>query len=288
MRTPNPDILPASERLKILPLDVTDAGSIARAVDAAGPIDVLVNNAGVGLLNAVEGISMDQAREVFETNTLGTIAMTQAFLPQFRERRAGVVVNVTSTVTLRPLHLLSVYTASKAAVNAFTESLALELEPFGVRARLVLPGLAPDTAFGTNARVRMGMAIPEPYADIAAQVFAGFESPGDVTRPTDVAEAVWRAANRSLFAYASPCRRRRGRVGCGQLSRFCELSGRSHASNDRLPALPDHQQVRFIVNAAPLADVEVAPTYGRLHLLPRQVPKAGFEFEARLGSSVQG
>ncbi len=194
MRTPNPDVLPPSDRLRILPLDVTDAASIARIVDAAGPIDVLVNNAGVGLLNAVEGISMDQAREVFETNTLGTIAMTKAFLPQFRERRAGVVVNVTSTVTLRPLHLLSVYTASKAAVNAFTESLALELESFGVRARIVLPGLAPETAFGTNARARMGMAIPEAYADVAAQVFAGFENPGEVTRPTDVAEAVWRAA----------------------------------------------------------------------------------------------
>jgi NAD(P)-dependent dehydrogenase (short-subunit alcohol dehydrogenase family) len=147
MRTPNPDVLPPSERLRILPLDVTDADSIARVVDAAGPIDVLVNNAGVGLLNAVEGVTMDQAREVFETNTLGTIAVTRAFLPQFRERRAGVVVNVTSTVTLRPLHLLSVYTASKAAVNAFTESMALELEPFGVRARLVLPGLAPAPAW---------------------------------------------------------------------------------------------------------------------------------------------
>lgn len=194
MRTPNPDILPPSDRLRILPLDVTDADSIAHVVDAASPIDVLVNNAGVGLLNAVEGLSMDQAREVFETNTLGTIAMTKAFLPQFRERRAGVVVNVTSTVTLRPLHLLSVYTASKAAVNAFTESMALELEPFGVRARIVLPGLAPETAFGANARARMGMTIPEPYADVAAQVFAGFENPGDVTRPIDVAEAVWRAA----------------------------------------------------------------------------------------------
>lgn len=194
MRTPNPDILPASDRLRILPLDVTDAASIARVVEAAGPIDVLVNNAGVGLLNAVEGISMDQAREVFETNTLGTIAMTQAFLPQFRERRAGVVVNVTSTVTLKSLHLLSVYTASKAAVNAFTESMALELEPFGVRARIVLPGLAPETAFGANARARMGMSIPEAYADVAAQVFAGFENPGPITRATDVAEAVWRAA----------------------------------------------------------------------------------------------
>ena len=130
-----------------------------------------------------------------ETNTFGTIALTRAILPQFRERRAGVVINVTSTVTLRPLHLLSIYTASKAAVNAFTESLALELAPFGVRARLVLPGLAPETAFGDNARARMGMTIPEPYAEIAAQVFARFQTQtGPITRALDVAEAVWLAA----------------------------------------------------------------------------------------------
>jgi len=110
MRTPRADLLPHSDRLRILPLDVTDAGSITHAVKEAGPIDVLVNNAGVGLLNALEGVSMDQVREVFETNTFGTMAMTKAVLPQFRARRAGVVINVTSTVTLRPLHLLSVYT----------------------------------------------------------------------------------------------------------------------------------------------------------------------------------
>ena len=195
MRTPREDVLPRSERLRVLALDVTDAVSIAKVVEAAGPIDVLVNNAGVGLLNALEGVSMDQVHEVFDTNTLGTIAMTQAVLPQFRARRSGVVVNVTSSVTLRPLHLLSVYTASKAAVNAFTESVALELEPFGVRARIVLPGRAPDTAFGDNARARMGMNIPEAYTDIAAQVFARFqEAPDEITRPLDVAEAVWRAA----------------------------------------------------------------------------------------------
>ena len=195
MRSPREDILPASDKLRILPLDVTHADSIAHAVAAAGPIDVLVNNAGVGLLNAVESVSMDQVREVFETNTFGTMAMTSAVLPQFRERRSGVVVNVTSTVTLRPLHLLSIYTASKAAVNAFTESMALELEPFGVRARLVLPGLAPETAFGDNARGRMGVNIPEPYAEIEAQVFAGFQDhTGPITRSLDVAEAVWRAA----------------------------------------------------------------------------------------------
>ncbi|MEE7489538.1 SDR family oxidoreductase [Methylobacterium oryzae] len=195
MRRPRGDLLPPSDRLSILPLDVTDRDSIARAVAAAGPVDVLVNNAGVGLLNALEGVSMDAARAVFETNTLGTIAMTRAVLPQFRQRRAGAVINVTSSVTQRPLHLLSVYTASKAAVNAFTESLALELEPFGVRARLVIPGRAPETAFGANARARMGMDIPEPYAALAAQVFAGLREASEaLTRPSDVVEAVWRAA----------------------------------------------------------------------------------------------
>lgn len=195
MRTPREDVLPRSGRLLVLPLDVTDADSIARALDAAGPIDVVVNNAGVGLLNALEGVSMDMAREVFETNTLGTIALTRAVLPQFRERRSGVIVNVTSSVTLRPLPLLSVYTASKAAVNAFTESLAQELEQFGVRVRLVIPGRAPQTSFGDNARARMGMKIPEAYAGLAAQVFAGMQQPGaEVTRSLDVAEAVWRAA----------------------------------------------------------------------------------------------
>lgn len=194
MRTPRDGLLPASDRLRLLPLDVTDADSIAHAVEAAGPVDALVNNAGVGLLNALEGVSDAQVREVFETNTLGTFATTRAVLPQMRERGGGVIVNVTSTVTVRPLLLLAVYTASKAAVNAFTESLALELEPFGVRARLVLPGRAPDTAFGSNARARMGMDIPAPYAEAAQQVFTAFQQDGGpITRASDVAEAVWRA-----------------------------------------------------------------------------------------------
>lgn len=195
MRTPREEVLPRSERLRVLALDVTDPESIRHAVDAAGPLDVLVNNAGIGVLNALEGTSMDIAREVFETNTLGTIAMTQAVLPQFRERKAGVVVNVTSSVTLRPLHLLSVYTASKAAINAFTESVALELEPFNVRVRLVLPGRAPETRFGENAQSRMQSGVPEAYSELAQRVFAQWQQESAITRSLDVAEAVWRAAN---------------------------------------------------------------------------------------------
>lgn len=199
MRRPRPDVLPQSDRLRMIALDVTDADSIRNAVELAGPIDVLVNNAGIGWLNALEGTPMDTVRDLFETNTIGTMAMTQAVLPQFRARREGVIVNVTSTVTLKPLHLLSAYTASKAAVNAFTEVLALELAPFNIRARLVLPGRAPDTRFGENAQSRMREAasgFPEPYAELVQSIFAQWaEQPADqITRAVDVAEAIWRSA----------------------------------------------------------------------------------------------
>lgn len=194
MRTPREDVLPPSERLRVLALDVTDPDSIRQAVEAAGPIDVLVNNAGIGMLGALEGTSMKTAREIFETNTLGTMAVTQAVLPQFRQRQAGVIINVTSSVTLTPLSLLSVYTASKAAINAFTESLALELQQFNVRVSLVLPGRAPETRFGESARARMQGGMPEAYAAFAQSVFAGMGQSSAVTRPLDVAEAVWRAA----------------------------------------------------------------------------------------------
>ncbi|WP_434136763.1 SDR family oxidoreductase (plasmid) [Pseudomonas luteola] len=195
MRTPNKRTFAASEHLRQLVLDVTDANSIQQAIEAAGPIDVLVNNAGIGLLGALEGSKMDVMRDIFETNTLSTMAMIQAVLPQFRQRKAGVIVNITSSVTIKPLPLLSVYTASKAAVNAFTESLALELLPFNIRVRLILPGRAPGTSFGKNAQPRMQDSIPAAYADLAQQVFAEWSQSTLVTKAQDVAEAVWRAAN---------------------------------------------------------------------------------------------
>lgn len=195
MRTPKEDILPVSENLRVLPLDVTNAESIRNAIEAAGPVDVLVNNAGIGLFGIFENLSLATAREIFETNTLGTMAMIQAVLPQFREKKAGVIVNVTSSVTLKSLPMLPVYTASKAAVNAFTESLALELAPFNIRLRLVLPGKAPETSFGNNARSRFG-EFPEAYAGFAQQVFEQLTAPSDnITTSPDVAEAVWRAVN---------------------------------------------------------------------------------------------
>lgn len=195
MRMPREDLLPRSEHLRVLALDVTDPESIRQAVDAAGPIDALVNNAGFGAGSPFEATPMATVRELFETNTFGTMAVTQAVLPQFRQCKAGVIVNVTSSVTLKSIPLIASYTASKAAVNAFTEVLALELAPFGVRARLVLPGRSPETRFGDTARSRMQGLDHEAYADLVKSVFASFSEPGPITHAQDVAEAVWRAVN---------------------------------------------------------------------------------------------
>jgi short-subunit dehydrogenase len=96
---------------------VTRVESIAAAIETSGPIDVLVNNAGIGVIEVFEATPMATVREVFETNTFGAMAMTQALLPQFRTRRSGVVVNVTSSVTLAPMPLAAAYTASKMALR---------------------------------------------------------------------------------------------------------------------------------------------------------------------------
>jgi NAD(P)-dependent dehydrogenase (short-subunit alcohol dehydrogenase family) len=197
MRTPREDVLPQAERLRVLALDVTKPESIAAALEASGPIDVLVNNAGIGAIGAFEATPMATAREIFETNTFGVMATTQAVLPQFRERRSGVIVNVTSSVTLAGMPLVAVYTASKTAIEGFTSSLALELEleDFNVSVKLVEPGYGPTTRFTSNTASRMEGLIPEAYAPFAQRVLADFEHPAAVTHELDVAEAVWRAAN---------------------------------------------------------------------------------------------
>ena len=195
MRPPRPGILPVSDRIRVLPLDVTQPESITRVVRDAGPIDVLVNNAGIGVVGAFEATGMPTVREVFDTNTFGTLAMCQAVIPQMRERQAGVIVNVTSSVTLASMPFAAAYTGSKTAVEGFSGSLALELGAFGVRVKLVEPGYGPSTRFTENGTERMQGLIPEAYADIARPIFAAFAQPQAVTFPQDVAEAVWRAAH---------------------------------------------------------------------------------------------
>lgn len=193
MRRPDPSVLPRSEALRILPLDVTQPDSIAAAIVAAGPIDALVNNAGVGVVGAFEATPMAHIRKVFDTNTFGVMTMCQAVIPGMRARRSGVIVNVTSTVTLAAMPLAAAYTASKQAIEGFTGSLAHELGHFGVRVKLVEPGYGPTTRFSQNTDVKVEDLIPPAYADFAAPIFESFAKPAMTTREIDVAEAVWDA-----------------------------------------------------------------------------------------------
>lgn len=211
MRDSGASTLTVGERMRLLPLDVTDFVSIAAAVAEAGPIDVLVNNAGIGWLNAIEGTPMETAQEIFAVNVFGTIALMQAVLPGMRERGSGAIVNIGSSSTLKPLPLLSMYRASKAAVNALTESAALELAQFGIRACVVLPGMAPSTSFASSALQRISAAgnFPQPYQAYAETTLAAMQDAahGDLTTAQDVAQVVYRAATdpaSPLFLPAGP------------------------------------------------------------------------------------
>ncbi len=195
MRQPDPSLFAASDRLRLLPLDVTSPDSIASLFEAAGPIDVLVNNAGLGGVGAFEAMPMSLIRQLFETNTIGVMSMCQAVIPQMRERRSGTIVNVTSSVALGEFPLAAAYTATKQAIEGFSASLAHELGYFGVRMKLVEPGYAPTTRFGANAVVPLSELLPGEYADFAQPILEAFAKPTLTTKESDVAEAIWQAVH---------------------------------------------------------------------------------------------
>lgn len=125
-------------------LDVTDESAIkstvAQALTSFGRIDVLVNNAGYGLEGAVEEVSMDQARNQFEVNFFGAMAMIQAVLPGMRKHRSGHVVNITSTGGLIAFPGIGVYNASKHALEGLTEALFQEVAHLGIKVTAIEPG----------------------------------------------------------------------------------------------------------------------------------------------------
>ncbi len=137
--------LPVRERLA---LDVTDDGSVATAVAAAGEIDLLVNNAGISAWGPVELLPVDVMRRVFETNVLGAVRVSQAVLAGMRRRRQGRIVTI-SSAALRGFPLLGVYAASKVALEAITETLRLEVKDFGIDVLLAEPA-AVITSFPKN------------------------------------------------------------------------------------------------------------------------------------------
>jgi NAD(P)-dependent dehydrogenase (short-subunit alcohol dehydrogenase family) len=195
MRTPKPGLFPDNDHLLVAPLDVTDPKSIntaiAEGIARFGRIDVLVNNAGIGMFGAHEAVTDDVVRPVFETNTFGVMAANRAIIPHFRKRGSGTIINVTSSVGIAPMPLVAAYTASKYAIEGFSESLALELGQFGIRVKLVQPGLSPTTSFAANSGHRASNMLPAAYAEFAGRYMQSMQSyPTAYTSANDVAEAV--------------------------------------------------------------------------------------------------
>src|SRR6187397_1027005 len=120
-------------------LDVTSDDSVARCLEEVGPLDAIVNNAGIAGGGPVEGYPLDRIRQMFETNTLGALRVIQAVLPAWR-KRSGVIVNVSSVNGRVSSPLRAAYSASKFALEALTESLHLEVRHFGIRSVLIEPG----------------------------------------------------------------------------------------------------------------------------------------------------
>jgi len=178
--------------VQILPLDVTSQSQIdAAAKDAIarfGHIDVLVNNAGYGVNGAIEEVSADEYMPMFNTNVFGLIAVTKAFLPQFRARRSGNIVNLSSIGGLIGAPGWGYYNATKFAVEGLSMALAGEMDPLGVRVTVVEPG-----PFRTDFLGRSGVEAKEVIPDYAqsagvARQYLNTQSgkqPGDPQRAVD-------------------------------------------------------------------------------------------------------
>lgn len=180
-------------------LDVTRPETIDTSIDATlaafGRIDAVVNNAGYGLIGPFETFGEAQIERQFQTNVFGLMAVTRAVLPHFRAQHAGVIVNVASFAGRSIFPLYSVYHASKWAVEGFSDSLQYELEPHGIRVKIIEPGIV-KTEFWGRSTDRANTTGIVAYDD-GRQVLDLIDEAAGIlaTNPADVAEAIWRAAN---------------------------------------------------------------------------------------------
>ena len=151
-------------------LDVTDENSVKKAIqtihDEAGRIDILVNNAGYGLTGAFEDLSLDEIKTQYETNVFGLIRTTQAVLPIMRKQRSGLIVNISSGAGRFGFPTGSAYVSTKFAVEGLTESMSYELEPFGIKAILIEPGVIKTNFFNSSVLAKKSQDPNSPYATL--------------------------------------------------------------------------------------------------------------------------
>ncbi|PCH37053.1 NAD(P)-binding protein [Wolfiporia cocos MD-104 SS10] len=126
-----------------------------KALEIYGHIDVLVNNAGFGLVSPVEELNLDDLRAQFQTNVFGALALTQALLPSFRERKSGHILNISSIAAFNGFASWSAYNASKAALESFSEALGQEVAPYNIRVLIIVPGFFATNFFQASSQLNL-------------------------------------------------------------------------------------------------------------------------------------
>jgi len=188
--------------LQVIQLDVNDDKSVKDTIDKIiaerGKIDVLINNAGYGLVGCVEDLSLDEVRHIFETNLFGVIRVTQAVLPIMRKQKGGTIVNISSVVGKIGLPVTPAYISTKFALEGLSESMRYELEQFGIKVIIVEPG-AVRTDFSDNIKVAKKAMDPNSlYSQLTQKVSAGLKlllKHG--TPPEEVAKVILKAVTSS-------------------------------------------------------------------------------------------
>lgn len=198
MRDPSASDLGQLDNVLVTGLDVTDPASITAAVAEAtarfGSIDVLLNNAGYGAYGPLEAFSSDRIRRQFDTNVIGLLEVTKAILPQMRARRSGTVVNISSIGGQVTFPLGTLYHGTKFAVEGLSEALHFELEPLGIRVRIVEPGMIKTDFGGRSFDFAMDESLSDyaPSAEAMGRLFGKLAS--NPSAPDLVADVIWQAA----------------------------------------------------------------------------------------------
>ena len=184
--------------LEILQLDVTNDKSVKEAINKIkyeqGRIDVLVNNAGYALVGPFEEISIKEFKEQFDTNVFGVIRVTQTVLPIMRRQKGGIIVNISSIAGKIGFPLTSAYVSSKFALEGLSESMAYELEQFGIKIILIEPGVI-KTNFDKNLKIGKNVLIDSsPYIEMTQKRISRFKPRfKDGLHPLEVAKVILKA-----------------------------------------------------------------------------------------------
>lgn len=179
--------------IHLLRLDISNSKQIvevAAEAEKISPIDVLLNNAAYGLMGAFEGTTDEQLAQQINTNFLGTILVTKAFLPYFRARKSGTIITVTSSTANIPYPFVAVYAATKSALETWTEGMSYELNGFGINIKTIVPAYM-QTNFGSNAQ----MVSHQDYQEMFNQYITTMRADANAKRntPESIANVVYEA-----------------------------------------------------------------------------------------------